>query len=518
MSASPPDAIPPASIAGAYVPSRADRRFFGHPAGLGWLFQVEMWERFSYYGMRAILLYFLIDTFANGGLELPKATGQAVVATYGAAVYLLAIPGGFIADRVIGPWKSTLYGGVVIMAGHICLSLPSSATAWLGICLVAIGTGFIKPNLSTMVGELYDLEDPRRDAGFQIFYMSINIGSFVSPLIVAFLRGHWGYHAGFSAAAVGMGFALATFIIGRKALHGVGNQVPNPLSASERRMLAWYSLGIVAITGVLFFVFTLIEGDYPAAIIDTVAAISILTSFAYFGTMMRSQRVTAHERTHLKAYIPLWIGAMLFFMIFEQAAGKMATFALSNTQLNQGSFNIDPAWYQSINPLGIVILAPIIGVFFTARAGRFPNTAAKFAFAVLLIGISAVALGVAFQAFPGGHLLAPFYVLALIFLLQTVAELFLSPVGLSATTLLAPKAFASQAMALWFLASAAGQGIAALLIKAMASLPDAVYYYVLGGITLLCAAGLFALVPMTQRNMQDIEDMKRRSADAARGR
>ncbi len=509
MSASAPEASTPVS-------SRNDRKFFGHPAGLGWLFQVEMWERFSYYGMRAILLYFLVDTFANGGLGLPETTGQAVVATYGAAVYLLAIPGGFIADRVIGPWRATLYGGIVIMAGHVCLSIPTVATAWVGICLVAIGTGFIKPNLSTMVGELYDEEDPRRDGGFQIFYMSINLGSFFSPLVVGFLRANWGYHAGFLAAAVGMAFAIGAFIVGRKALHGIGANVPQPLTQAGRRRLGLVSLGIVVGAGLLFALFMAIEGDFSAATIDTVAAIAILASIGYFVAMLRSRDVTPVERSHVKAYIPLWIGAMLFFMIFEQAAGKMATFAANNTQLHVGALTIDPAWYQSINPFGIVVLAPIIGAFFTARAGRFPNTAAKFAFAVLLIGLSAIAMGWAFATWPGGDRLSPFYVLALIFLLQTVGELFLSPVGLSATTLLAPKAFASQAMALWFLTSAAGQGIAALVIKAMADLSDDVYYYVLGGITLVCAVGLFALVPWTQRKMADIEEMKRRAADAER--
>ncbi len=496
--------------------SAKDRGFFGHPAGLGWLFQVEMWERFSYYGMRAILLYFLVDTVSRGGLGLPESTGQAVVATYGAAVYLLAIPGGFIADRVTGPWRATLWGGVIIMSGHICLSLPTVPTAWLGICLVALGTGFIKPNLSTMVGELYDEEDPRRDAGFQIFYMSINLGSFFSPLVVAFLRSQWGYHAGFAAAAVGMAAALTAFLIGRKALHGIGSQVPAPLSAQGRRRLGWVSLGILAGAGLLFGLFLMLEGDFPAAIVDTVATISILASVGYFTAMLRSPRVTANERSHVKAYIPLWFGAMLFFMIFEQAAGKMATFAASNTQLDLGSVSIDPSLYQSINPLGIVLLAPLIGAFFTARAGRFPNTAAKFAFAVLLIGISALAMGGAFATWPGGTSLAPFYVLALVFVLQTIAELFLSPVGLSATTMLAPKAFASQAMALWFLATAAGQGVAALTIKATANLSDATFYYVLGGVTLVCAAGLFALVPWTQRKMADIEEMKRRAADGAR--
>ena len=184
--ASTPDSAPVAT-APTRRSSREDRGFFGHPTGLAWMFQVEFWERFSYYGMKAILLYFIVDTVANGGLGIAEGTGEAIVATYGAAVYLLSIPGGLAADRLLGAWRSTLYGGLIIMAGHICLAIPAQATAWVGICLVAFGTGFIKPNLSTMVGELYDRDDPRRDGGFQIFYMSINIGAFLSPLIVGFV-------------------------------------------------------------------------------------------------------------------------------------------------------------------------------------------------------------------------------------------------------------------------------------------------------------------------------------------
>ena len=214
---------------------------FGHPRGLPWMLNVELWERFSYYGMRAILLYFITDTAANGGLGLSENSGQVVLASYSAAVYLLAIPGGIFADRVIGPWPSTLYGGVVIMAGHLCLSIPVNAFSWLGIVLVAIGTGFIKPNLSTIVGGLYDKGDPRRDTGFQMFYMSINIGSLVSPLVTGWLRWHHGYHAGFSAAAVGMALALAAFIHGRHRLSAFAFTVPSPLVGDERR--SWWARG-----------------------------------------------------------------------------------------------------------------------------------------------------------------------------------------------------------------------------------------------------------------------------------
>ena len=180
--------------------------------------------------MRAILLYFLVDTAANGGLGIDKTTGTAVVAIYGSSVYLLSIIGGFTADRLFGARRSTLYGAVVIMAGHVCLAVPATATAWLGIALVALGTGLLKPNVSAMVGTLYAPGDARRDGGFSIFYMSINIGSFFSPLVVGWLRAQYGYHAGFSAAAVGMAVAIAWFVLGRKALGRAVDDVPNPLA------------------------------------------------------------------------------------------------------------------------------------------------------------------------------------------------------------------------------------------------------------------------------------------------
>lgn len=488
-------------------PSRDDVGLFGQPRGLPWMLGVEMFERFSYYGMRAILLYFIIDTIANGGLGIDKNTGVVILAAYGAAVYLLAIPGGIFADRIIGPWRSTLYGGLVIMAGHICLSLPTAATAWLGICLVAVGTGFIKPNLSTIVGGLYDKGDPRRDAGFQYFYMSINIGSLVSPLITAWLKDHYGYHVGFIAAAVGMALALVAFVVGRGKLSQFAFDVPNPLKPGEGKRLALGSLAVVAACAALLLIFRMIFGDLASAIAYMLFAVATIASITYFVIMLRSREVTSRERSHLLAYIPLWIGAVLFFMIFEQAAGKMALFAKFNTDGHTPfGWVVSPETYQSVNPLAVVILAPIIGWFFTRRAGKFPSTVVKFAISVTIIGLSALLLGWGFGTWPGEDKLAPFWFLAAVFVMQTVAELFLSPVGLSATTALAPKRFASQAMSLWLLASATGQGIAAVVIERTADVPNSTYYYILGIATLVVAVLLFLVAPWVQRKMADVND------------
>ena len=488
------------------TPSKQDRGLFGHPRGLPWMLNVEMWERFSYYGMRAILLYFITDTAANGGLGLSANSGQVILASYSAAVYLLAIPGGIFADRVIGPWLSTLYGGVVIMAGHICLTIPTTVTSWTGIVLVAVGTGFIKPNLSTIVGGLYDDDDPRRDAGFQLFYMSVNLGSLASPLVTGWLREHYGYHAGFFSAAVGMGVALIAFIYGRHKLSAFAFTVPNPIRPQERRSFVLASLLTVVAAAVLVSVLNALTGSLLDAISATMLIIPAGAALGYFVLMFRSPKVTARERTHLRAYIPLWIGAVLFFMISEQAAGKMATFAKDNTDgtIPWLGWAITPETYQSINPATIVILAPFIGWLFTRRAGRFPSTIMKFAISVLIIGGSAFILGYGFQIWPGGAKLSPWWFLAVVFIIQTVAELFLSPVGLSTTSALAPKNFASQTMSLWLLTTATGQGLAGFIISRTENIANSTYYYGLGAVTVAVAIILFIVAPWTERKMADV--------------
>lgn len=481
--------------------ARHDRGFFGHPRGLATLFNVELWERFSYYGMRAILLYFLIDTVSHGGLGLSEANGTAVVTIYGSAVYLLSVVGGFAADRVIGAARSVLWGGVVIMGGHVLMSVPTAASAWTGIVFIAIGTGLLKPNVSTMVGELYAENDPRRDAGFSIFYMAINIGSLVAPLVVGWLRSHYGYHVGFLAAAIGMAIALVAYVGGRKALRGAGVEIPNPLNAADRARLPWWIVG--AIVG--FVALVMVAGLWRDAIllqvIDAITILSVGAPILYFGGMFRSPKVTAKERSHLLAYLPMWIGAMLFWMIAEQASGKMAIFAQQNTVTHVGSMNIDPEWFQSVGPAAIIILAPVFSWIWLRRAGKFPSTPMKFVLGVLFAGATAAIMSWAFGTFSGNS--APAAILIVAFTVQSIGELSLSPVGLSTTTRLAPKAFTSQALALWFLSSAAGQAIAAQLINAMSGLSNAAYYGVLAGMTLGFAAILWMLVPWINRHMAD---------------
>lgn len=483
--------------------SQQDRTFFGHPRGLATLFNVELWERFSYYGMRAILLYYIVDTANNGGLGIDQATGEAVVAIYGSGVYLLSVVGGWAADRIIGARRAVLYGGIVIMAGHVSLAMPEAAFSWLGICLVALGTGFLKPNVSTLVGHLYDDGDPRRDGAFQIFYMSVNIGAFFSPLVVGFLRDHWGYHAGFAAAAVGMGLALVAYLIGRRHLGDRADDVPNPIAADERSKLTVRLTAILIGSVAILALPNLWQPERVDAVIDGVSILAVVASIAFFWVMFTSHKVTDTERRHLSAYVPLWIGAAVFFMIFEQAASKMAAFAENRTNLSLGGMDINPEWYQSVNPLAIVVLSPLFAWLWTRRAGQFPGMGMKFAFGVALAGLSFIFLGWASDMWPGAT--APAWVLAAAFIIQTVGELCLSPVGVAITSLLAPRAFASQAMALWFLTSAVGQAGGAQAIKAMEGMPDTTFFLVLGGLGIAVSLVLLLLTPWVGQRVEDVE-------------
>ena len=482
------------------------RTFFGHPFGLFTLFTTELWERFSYYGMRAILFYFLTDTFANDGLGLDDATGAALVAVYGSAVYLVTVVGGWVADRMIGARRSVLWGGVVIAAGHVSLTIPTHWAAYLGIVLVALGTGLLKPNVSSMVGDLYRRDDPRRDSAFSIFYMGINIGSFTAPFVVQVARGIGGYHAGFSVAAVGMGLALVAFVLGRKALHGAGDTVPNPLTPEDRpklvRMIVLVVLAVVVAAGIAWLVVRASgrESGALGIVIDALSYLALAAPVVMFAVMYRSPKVNHAERSRLSAYIPLFVAAMLFWMIFEQASNTLSQYARDHTDLEVLGTTISPVLYQSVNPASIIVLAPVFA-WLWVRLGDRPSTAVKFAIGLALAAASFIFLAVASAVAGNGR--SPWWVLVVVYVVQTLGELCLSPVGLAATTLLAPQAFRGQAMALWFLAPAAGQAITAQLITVTEGVSRTAFFGWIGAVALAFAAIMLALAPWVTRRIRE---------------
>lgn len=522
------DVSPPSEPPAGNLPN--DRGFFGQPMGLMTLFFTEAWERFSYYGMRAILFLYLTDLVVNGGLGIVENTGVALVAVYGTGVYLLSVVGGWLADRVMGAWRAVLYGGIVIALGHLLLTIPSGTFSFIGIAFVAIGTGLLKPNVSSMVGDLYARNDSRRDAGFSIYYVGINLGSFFSPIIVGAVQAAYGYHWGFSVAAVGMALALVFFVGGRRFLGMAGAGVPNPVRPGEwKAIMRVFAIvvGAVLVMAVIAYLVVLAKGvasDERATttFIDTLSYVGILAPVAYLIVMYRSPKVTEIERPRVLAYIPLFIAAAFFWFIFEQASNTLTAFAKNNTimatiDLGFVRYTFNEAAFQSINPLTIMILAPLFAWIWVRTKDR-PPTAYKFALGLMFAGLSFVFLAVACVIFDATDPAAttptsPTWVLVVVYVIQTLGELCISPVGLAATTLLAPRAFKGQAMALWFLAVSAGTGIAAQLILFTPEVSNTVFFGISAGIGLVVAVVTFALAPWVTRHIRKANELEGLAAE-----
>jgi proton-dependent oligopeptide transporter, POT family len=470
---------------------------FGHPSGLFNLFLTEMWERFSFYGMRAILVLFLVDSPANGGLGLATATAAALYSVYNAVVYLLALPGGWVADRLTGTRRAVLIGGVIIALGHYVLAIPAGLSVYAGLLLVAVGTGLLKPNISTMVGELYDQlpEDEhhsRRDSGFSLFYMGINVGAWGGALVTGWLGVRYGWHVGFAAAAVGMTLALIQYLAAGRSLGDVGRTAHRPID-EYRRGLIVRRAGLIGVLGLvaLSFAAVLLAAATGRSVLDMVLLlvplIVIVVPVFFFTTMLGEHTLTPTERSRIVAYIPIFLAAALFWLIYDQAGNLLNLFADDKVDNQVFGLDFPASWYQSVNPLLILLFAPVFAVLWARLGDRAPSTPVKFAIGLLGIGGSFAIMAVAGAAATTGRI-SPLWLLG-VYLMQTLAELFLSPVGLSVTTKLAPTRFASQMMGLWFLATATGNAVGGYVVRLNGQLGDVVYYGLLAVL-----AGLVGLV------------------------
>lgn len=487
------------------VDSVPQKGFFGHPKGLFTLFFTEFWERFSYYGMRAILVYYLYYEVSKGGLGLDETLALSIMSIYGSLVYMSGIIGGWLADRIFGTSKAVFYGGILIMLGHIALSIPGSVSMFfVSMVLIVLGTGLLKPNVSTVVGEMYSEEDNRRDAGFTIFYMGINMGAFLAPLVVGSVSDAYNFHYGFAIAAIGMFFGLLMFVFTKKKNLGLaGTMVANPLTPEEKKKtFTWIGLGAVVLgillavlipTGILTF----------ESFINIVTILGIVIPTMYFIVMYRSPKTTEVERSRVLAYIPLFIASVMFWAIQEQGSTILANFADKRTQLDFAGIHISPAWFQSLNPLFIIIFAPIFATIWVKLGKRQPTIPQKFALALLFAGLSF--LVILLPGYFGGtdSLVSPLW-LVLSYLIVVFGELLLSPVGLSATTKLAPAAFSAQTMSLWFLSSAAAQAINAQIVKFYSPETEMTYFGVIGGASIVLGIILFMIAPKIQGYMKGV--------------
>ncbi|MFD7494742.1 peptide MFS transporter [Streptomyces sp. NPDC059832] len=442
--------------------SGSAKTFFGHPRGLATLFMTEMWERFSFYGMRALLPLYLVS---NSGLHMNAATATAIYSIYMAMVYLLAMPGGWFGDRVWGPRKTVTISAAVIMLGHLTLALPGSGTFFAGLALVALGSGLLKANISTMVGHLYNgPDDARRDGGFTVFYMGINLGAFAAPLIIGTIGEKVNWHLGFAIAAVGMALGLTQFLIGTRHLSERSSVVPKPLSAEERRTtlrkgLLWLIVAVV-FYGVLIAtdVYTLNWALVPITVAGLLIPVAVLVR------IKRDRDLSKTEQSKMSGYIWFFVAAAVFWMIYDQGGSTLSLFGESSTTNSLFGVDFPTSWYQSVNPVFIMALAPVVAWIWLAlnRRGKEPSTVVKFGSGLFLVGVSFLVFMLPLTMTTDGDKVSPMWLVSIYFL-QTVGELCLSPVGLSVTTKMAPAKYGSQMMGVWFLAVTAGDCTTSLL-------------------------------------------------------
>ena len=465
------------------------RTFFGHPFGLANLFGMEMWERFSFYGMQAILTFYIYYSVTVGGLGYPKEVAYSIVGAYGGLVYLASIMGSWVSDRWFGPAKSLIGAGFIIIIGHLALAvLPGLGGLVVGLVCVAVGAGTLKASSLTILGDLYTENDPRQDAGFSIYYMGINIGAFFGPILTGFVHRYGGFHWAFALAAIGMFIGLMQYLILHKYSIGkTGSQVPNPLARKYKIISAiGIVVGVLAIVGI--FSLGVLSLDNLST---TVVIVTAVVAFVMFIVMLTSKQITEVERSRVIAFIPLFFASALFWSLYQQQFTILPAFADRRLNLSFFGYELPPSVVQSINPVFIVLLAPVFAALWQKLGERQPRSSFKFALGVLFCGL-AFLLFVPFA----GMKEAPFISVVLLLLIATIGELCLSPIGNSLATKLAPKVFHTQMVALFFLSVAIGSAAAGSLAQ-LTDVDDpssTKIYFLILGIATMVVSGVFFLI------------------------
>ncbi|MEU3272700.1 peptide MFS transporter [Saccharomonospora sp. NPDC006951] len=478
-------------------PAATDTRFFGHPRGLANLFGVEMWERFSFYGMLGILPIYLYYSAEQGGLEMERATALGIVGAYGGLVFLSTILGAWIADRLLGAERTLFYSAVLIMVGHLSLALlPGYAGIGVGLVCVAFGSGGLKGNATAVVGTLYAEKDERRDAGFTLFYMGINLGSFAGPLLTGLAQSNVGFHLGFGLAAAGMALGLIQYSLGRKNLGERAGSVPNPLPRSRRPLVI--VAGLVLIGAILVLV---LGGVVTAAnLADVTVWIVGLASVAYFVVIL-SGDITTVERRRVLSFIPMFVASAAFFSLYQQQFTVVTVYSDQRLDRHIFGWEMPVSWVTSVNPVFIILLAPVFAVVWTKLGARQPPTPIKFALGTMIMGCAFLL----FLPMAGGSgNTSPLLAIIGILLVFTVGELFLSPVGLSLSTKLAPRKFRTQMVALNFLSVALGTALSGSLAEYYDVDSEAPYFSIVGTTAVVIGIVIALLSPLIRKLMSGV--------------
>ena len=436
-----------------------DTGFFGQPRGLSTLFFTEMWERFSYYGMRAFLILYMVAPAAEGGLGFSDPDAASIYGTYTGSAWAASILGGLVADRFLGQYRSVLLGGIIIALGHFTLAFKALTFFYTGLALIVVGTGLLKPNVSTLVGSLYRQGDPRRDAGFSIFYMGINLGAFIGPLIAGYLAQRVDWHLGFACAGFGMALGLVQYVLGKKRLQPALTRLtekPGPQAAGRTETPATRSAG----------------------------------------------GFTREEWMRMGAIVIFFLVATLFWGAYEQAGSTLNLFADRYTRLDVMGFSFPSSWFQSVQPVFVILLAPVFAWAWTRLGPREPSVPAKFAFGVLFMGLSFLVLVPAGSMAQSGEgvRVSPWWLVAS-YAISELGELSLSPVGLSAVTKLAPLRIVGLMMGVWFLSNAAGNKLAGWAAGFFSSTPLDTLFGVVAAVLFAAALVMFVIVKPVRRLM-----------------
>jgi len=433
---------------------------FGHPRGLATLFFTEMWERFTYYGIQSILILFLVTASGRGGLGFSDRSASDIWGLYAGGTYLLSLLGGWIADRLIGGRLAITAGGVLITAGNALLAAGGTRLFFLGLLLNVLGVGLLKPNVSATVGELYPEGGSRRDAGFSIFYIGINIGSLLGPMIVPIVAQDYGWHAGFGLPAIGMLFGIAQFLVTRRYL-GTAGAAP-----ARTRGRSWLALGIIvaAIAGLAALTLSGAVAVNAVKLSGAVSRVVGALMAAYLLYMAFLAGLGREERGRVFAMMALFAASTVFWMAYMQMFDSFTLFAQRYTDRHFLGWTVPAGDMQTIDPFFIIALAPVFAALWVrlGRRGRDLSSPAKFACGLLLMAAGMLVMYVAALRVARGEVVSPLWLTAT-YLLNACGELCLSPVGLSSTTKLAPARFAAQTMGLWFLTIALGSFLAGQL-------------------------------------------------------
>lgn len=472
--------------------------------GLATLSGVEMWERFSYYGLQAILVYYLYYAVSEGGLGIDQSVAVSIMGAYGGLVYLTSVFGAWVADRILSAERTLFYAAILVMFGHISLAIvPGVVGVTIGLIAVAVGSGTVKTTSQVILGSLYSRGDQRRDGGFSIYYMGVNLGALIGPLICNALWGWQGFHWGFGAAAVMMAIGLIQYSVSRRRTIGTTDQsVTNPLPTNH--YLPIFGIGTVVVIAVVLLFATGILA--VGRLSDFAALVALVTAVIMWVQMYRSPLVSPEERSRLVGFIPMFLASVLFWSMFQQQSSVIAVY--SDERLNRTILGVElsPGFVQSINPLMIIIFAGVFGAIWTRLGDRQPSYATKFGVSIVIIGLSMLG----FVPFAGGEANStPLLALVGILFLFTIAELLLSPVGNSLATRLAPQAFPTRMFALWMLSVSLGTALSGTLASQYDpsdASGERTYFLTLFGVSVVLSALLLLARRWISRKIATIDE------------